>query len=205
MSGMMGRGPLRWVVHEWSTPVTDSLAAWAYNLPGCNPIGTRVTGPSPFPDQLERMTLMKKFVVLFGVLIMALSVQAQMSSMAGGVAKSITDMEQQWASASKMSNPDSVAPLLADNFVNMDSDGTMSTKMQTLDRMKSAKWQTNEISDVKVTVHGNTAIASGSWMGKGTAANGTPVDAHEHWVDTWMKMPGGKWQCIASASAPSKM
>ena len=148
---------------------------------------------------------MKKFVVLFGVLMMALFVQAQMSNMGGGVAKSITEMEQQWASASKMSNPDAVAPMLADNFINMDSDGTMSDKAQTLARMKGAKWQANEVSDVKVTVHGNTAIATGMWMGKGTAANGSAVDAHEHWVDTWMKMANGKWQCVASASAPSKM
>ena len=148
---------------------------------------------------------MKKMLVLFGVAVMALSLQAQMGDNMGGVSKSITDMEMQWAAAAKMSTPDKVSPLLADNFVNMDSDGSMSNKMQTLDRMKGAKWQTNEISDVKVTVHGNTAIATGSWMGKGTMANGTSVDAHEHWVDTWMKMPNGKWQCVASASAPSKM
>jgi hypothetical protein len=55
--------------------------------------------------------------------------------------------------------------------------------------IKGAKWDTNEISDVKVTSFGNTAIASGAWRGE----------------DTWMKMPSGKWQCIASASAPAKM
>jgi ketosteroid isomerase-like protein len=149
---------------------------------------------------------MKKILVLFAVVVMGLSVQAQMNNdMGGGVAKAITDMEQQWASSAKMSAPDAVAPMLADSFINMDSDGTMLNKTQTLDRMKAAKWETNQISDVKVTTHGNTAIATGMWQGKGTAANGTSVDAHEHWVDTWMKMPNGKWQCIASASAPSKM
>jgi ketosteroid isomerase-like protein len=70
--------------------------------------------------------------------------------------------------------------------------------------IKAGKWQTNDISDVKVTTFGNTAIATGAWQGKGTLADGTAVDSHEHWVDTWMKMPSGKWQCIASASAPAK-
>ena len=147
---------------------------------------------------------MRKLLVLLGVLGLALSLQAQMNKDTGGVAKAVESMEQQWASAAKMSNAEAVSPLLADNFVNMDSDGTMLTKAQTLERMKGGKWETNQISDVKVTVHGNTAIATGGWQGKGTMA-GKSVDAHEQWVDTWMKMPNGKWQCIASASAPMKM
>src|SRR5271157_3958032 len=119
---------------------------------------------------------MKRMLMCFILLLMALAVQAQMG---GGVEKAIASMEQQWTAAGKMSNPDGVAPLLADNFI-------------------------NEISDVKVTTFGNTAIATGAWRGKGTSSDGKPVDAHERWVDTWMKMPSGKWQCIASAAAPAK-
>jgi ketosteroid isomerase-like protein len=143
---------------------------------------------------------MKKMLMGFTVILMALAVQAQM----GGVEKAIAGMEQQWAAAGKMSNADAIAPLLADNFTNLNSDGTMMNKTQTLAMVKGAKWDSNEISDVKVTAFGNTAIATGAWQGKGMA-DGKAVDAHEHWVDTWMKMPGGKWQCIASASAPAKM
>jgi ketosteroid isomerase-like protein len=144
---------------------------------------------------------MKRMLMGFTVILMALAVQAQMG---GGVEKAIAGMEQQWAAAGKMSNADAIAPLLADNFTNLNSDGTMMNKTQTLAMVKGAKWDTNEISDVKVTAFGNTAIATGAWQGKGMA-DGKAVDAHEHWVDTWMKMPGGKWQCIASASAPAKM
>jgi ketosteroid isomerase-like protein len=57
----------------------------------------------------------------------------------------------------------------------------------------------------RATTFGNTAIAGGAWQGKGTDGNGKAIDAHERWVDTWMKMPDGKWQCIATASAPAKM
>jgi len=149
---------------------------------------------------------MKKMLVLFGVLILALPLAAQMGDnmKGGGVAQAITQMEQQWASNSKMGNMDAVAANLADSFVELDSDGSLYTKAQVVDRMKNSKWQMNEVSNIKVTVHGNTAIASGSWQGKGTAG-GKMVDAHESWLDTWMKMPNGKWQCIASASTPAKM
>jgi ketosteroid isomerase-like protein len=151
--------------------------------------------------------LMKRMFVLFGVLILALPLVAQMGDnmkAGGGVAQAVTQMEQQWASNSKAGNADAVAANLADNFIELDSDGSLYTKAQVVDRMKNSKWQMNEVSNIKVTVHGNTAIATGGWQGKGTVA-GKAVDSHENWLDTWMKMPSGKWQCIASASAPAKM
>ena len=149
---------------------------------------------------------MKKMLVLFAVLVLALPLVAQMGDnmKGGGVAQAITQMEQQWAANSKAGNMDAVAANLADSFMELDSDGSLYTKNQAVDRMKNSKWQVNEVSNIKVTVHGNTAIATGAWQGKGTAA-GKPVDSHENWIDTWMKMPNGKWQCIASASAPVKM
>jgi len=147
---------------------------------------------------------MKRMLVVCTLVLMAVASQAQMSK-SGGAESAIAGMEQQWAAASKANNADSIAPLLADNFINMDSDGTMHDKSETLDRTKKAKWETNQISDVKVTTFGNTAIATGAWQGKGTDSAGKSVDAHEMWVDTWVKMPGGKWQCVSSASAPAKM
>jgi ketosteroid isomerase-like protein len=51
---------------------------------------------------------------------------------------------------------------------------------------------------VKVTVYGNTAIATGAWAGKGIDGDGTKIDRVERWTDTWVKMPDGKWQCVAS-------
>ncbi len=149
---------------------------------------------------------MKRMLMCFTLVLMALAVQAQMSDkMGGSVEKAVANLEQQWVAGAKTGNPDSVAPLLADNFTNLNSDGTMQNKSQTLATIKGGKWEINEISDVKVTTFGNTAIATGGWQGKGTLGSGKPIDAHERWVDTWMKTPNGKWQCIASASAPAKM
>ena len=145
---------------------------------------------------------MKTMLIGCALVLIALSVQAQMGV---GAEKAIADMEQQWVAAAKMGNPDAVAPLLADNFTDLNSDGAMQDKSQTLAMIKGSKWQVNEISDVKVTSFGSTAIATGAWRGKGVGGDGKPVDAHERWVDTWMKMANGKWQCIASASAPMKM
>jgi ketosteroid isomerase-like protein len=57
---------------------------------------------------------------------------------------------------------------------------------------------------VKVNVFGGTAIATGVFKGKGTDADGKSFDVNERFTDTWVKMPDGKWQCVASQSSTTK-
>ncbi len=149
----------------------------------------------------------RTFVVCCAVALLSLMVAAQTKEkkMGGGTEQAVAALEQQWTDAAKASNPEPLAPLLADKFVSTDSQGKTIGKAETLAHTKAAKWQTNQISDVKVTVFGNTAIATGNWAGKGTDENGKPVDAHERWTDTWMKMSNGKWQCVASHASTIKM
>jgi ketosteroid isomerase-like protein len=102
------------------------------------------------------------------------------------------------------SNPDLLAPLLADKFVNTSTEGVVTPKAETLAIVKSSKYTTAEYIDVKVTVFGDTAIATGIFRGKGTDTSGKPFEANERWTDTWVKMPSGKWQCVASHASPLK-
>jgi ketosteroid isomerase-like protein len=150
---------------------------------------------------------MKKTQVCCVVVLLSLMVAAQAKdkAMGGGTEQAVAGLEQKWIDAAKASNPDMLAPLLADKFINTGSDGKVIDRAETLANVKGSKWQTNQISDVKVTVHGNTAIATGTWVGKGTDQKGNPVDTRERWTDTWMKMANGKWQCVASQSATIKM
>ena len=146
---------------------------------------------------------MKKPIMLCVVGMLALTIQAQeKGAMPGGIEKAIAGMEQQWVAGAKADNPDAVAPLLADALINTEADGKVYNKAETLARLKGAKWETNELSNVKVSVFGNTAIATGEWRGKGTGSDGKAVDARERWTDTWIKMPNGKWQCVATQSSP---
>jgi ketosteroid isomerase-like protein len=154
---------------------------------------------------------MKRDVAICGaVVFLTVSVAiAQQSAKPGAtasgtVAQALMDMENQWAMASKASNSDALAPLLAEDFVSLDSDGSLYAKADVVARTKKAKWATNEIGDLKVTVHGDAAIVTGTWTGKGTDGAGKSIDTKERWADTWVKMPNGKWQCVASASAPMK-
>src|SRR5208282_5709467 len=112
----------------------------------------------------------RTFVVCCAVALLSLMVAAQAKDkkMGSGTEQAVAGLEQQWTDAAKASNPEPLAPLLADKFVSTD-------------------------------------IATGNWVGKGSDENGKPVDAHERWTDTWMKMSNGKWQCVASHASTIKM
>ena len=147
---------------------------------------------------------MKRALICFALLLATLVVQAQSEKTNGGAEKAVANLEQQWVAAVKAGNFDFVATLLADKFTEMDSDGSMHNKAEYLGWVKRSTWDVNEISGVKVAAFGNTVVATGAWRGKGVTGNGASVDAHERYMDTWMKMPNERWQCIASASAPEK-
>ena len=127
------------------------------------------------------------------------------ASKSGGTEQAVAALEQQWLQSQKTNNPDLLTPLLADNFVDTSNDGKVTGKTEALATAKATKWNSAEYNDVKVSVFGNTAIATGGFKGKGTDASGKPLDVDERWTDTWVKMPNGKWQCVATQATPVKM
>jgi ketosteroid isomerase-like protein len=131
----------------------------------------------------------------------AMASKTDMHAGSAMVEQNLKDMEQRWVKASLASDGDALAPLLADDFVNISSDGNVLNKNQTMERTKKSKWEVSELSDIQVNTHGDSAVVTGVWHGKGTDSDGKSVDARERWADTWVKKDG-KWQCVASASAP---
>ena len=122
----------------------------------------------------------------------------------GGTEKAVTALEQQWLQSQKANNPDLVAPLLADKFIETGSDGKVTSKAESLANAKATKYDSVAYEDLKVTVFGDTAIATGLFTAKGTDPFGKPLDMRERFTDTWVKMPNGKWQCVASHGSPVK-
>jgi ketosteroid isomerase-like protein len=131
-------------------------------------------------------------------------VQAQQAT--GATEKSIAALEDQWLKSQKTNNADLVAPLLADKYVFTGDDGkVIMTKALNLADVKATKYTSAEYENVQVTVFCDTAIATGGSKFKGTDSSGKPIDAHERFTDTWVKMPNGKWQCVATQVSPIKM
>src|SRR3989441_2809215 len=148
-----------------------------------------------------KKTLIWCFLGLLSLVSAAWS-QAQTT---GGTEKAVAALEQQWLQSQKTNNPDLVAPLLADKFINTGSDGKVTGKAESLATAKATKYDSVSYDNVKVTAFGGTAIATGDFKAKGTDASGKPLDAHERFTDTWVKMPNGNWECVASHQSPEKV
>jgi ketosteroid isomerase-like protein len=150
---------------------------------------------------------MKKILMwcLLGSMALAGAAWAQTKTETGSTEKAITALEMQWLKGQKTNSPDLVLPLVADKAVFTDSDGKVTGKAEIADFYKKTKWDSADYSDLKVTVAGNAAAATGTFTGKGTGADGKPFDEHERFTDSWAKMPSGKWQCIASHTSRIKM
>jgi ketosteroid isomerase-like protein len=133
---------------------------------------------------------------LFASLLVTGAAWAQVAKSDEAAEKAVAALENQWLQSQKTNNPDLVAPLLADKFVSTGTDGKLLTKEQMLAAQKQRKYSSVDYEDMHVTVYGSTAIATGVYKGKGTGG-GKAFDEVERWTDTWVKMPNGKWQCVA--------
>jgi ketosteroid isomerase-like protein len=141
---------------------------------------------------------MKRSLIWYslGVVLLASVVWPQGSNIEAEQA--VTALEQKWLQGQKTNNPDLIAPLLADKIVDTESDGKVYNKTGLMAMTKAIKYTKAEVEDLKVTVFGDTAIAAGGFKGKGTDPSGKPFDVHFRWTDTWVKMPNGQWQCVAT-------
>ncbi|HMK22279.1 MAG TPA: nuclear transport factor 2 family protein [Terriglobales bacterium] len=121
-----------------------------------------------------------------------------------GAEPTVAALEHKWLEAIKASNPDLVAPLLADKFVQTAADGKVTGKADALAEVKGEKVASAENTDMKVSVFGNTAIATYGFKAKGIDVGGKSFDVNERWTDTWIKMPNGQWQCVAAHGSSVK-
>jgi len=144
---------------------------------------------------------MTKFLVFLVTAFSCLSASAQSREVKTTTVESeIAALEQSWAAAQKANDPATIASLLADNYIEVLPDGSLMSKSQVLDDAKKSKYETIEVSDLKIISFGDTAIVVGTFDAKHSDKDGKPLQDHERYVDTWRKMPSGKWQCIAEGN-----
>ena len=119
--------------------------------------------------------------------------------------QAVTAAEHQWLKSQLTNNVDLLAPLLADNVVETSAEGkTMVGKEAVLADAKSQKWTSADYKDLKVAVLEHTAVATGTFVGKGADSAGKALNEHVRFTDTWVKTAGGKWLCLASHDSPIK-
>ena len=113
-------------------------------------------------------------------------------------AAAIKALETKWTQSYKERSIDILSSLLAEDFVITVEDGNIYSKAGYISHSAdpATQVQVAELSDLKVRMHGDTAIVAGAYHEKGES-NGKRYEYHDRLTDVWMKS-GGKWQVVAS-------
>jgi ketosteroid isomerase-like protein len=125
----------------------------------------------------------------------ALVTAAQQKS---GPASTFLALEQKWNEAYKRGDIEVMNSLLTDDFIITVEDGATYSKTGYIAHLRDSAEHVAvaEISDVKVRLHGNTAIVTGAYHEEGTT-KGKPYQYNDRFTDIWVKGKG-KWQLMAS-------
>jgi ketosteroid isomerase-like protein len=123
-------------------------------------------------------------------------------SLAAGQSASVVDqikkLEQDWAQATIKSGAAAVDQYEADDIITTDPGGRVTDKAQDKTDLSSGdlKFQSMELSDIRVRVYGDTAVATGTNTLNGTY-KGQDISGKYRFTDTWVKR-SGKWQVVAT-------
>jgi len=140
------------------------------------------------------MLSLKLWAQVVTLLLLTCFVAAQEKSDAA----TIRSLELQWTDSYRQHKIDILSSLLADEFVITVEDGNVYSKAGYISHTADSKVhvQVAEMSDLKVRMHGDTAVVTGAYHEKGES-EGKPYEYHDRFTDVWMKT-AGKWHVVGS-------
>jgi len=110
----------------------------------------------------------------------------------------ILGLENAWNHAVESKDTKALDMLLANTFVAVEIDGSVSSKSEFLASIKAPEYQPTQAvnEQISVQVYGNAAVVVGVFRIKGVE-KGKPYVHRERFTDTWIRRDQG-WQCVAS-------
>ena len=116
----------------------------------------------------------------------------------GGDATTIRALESKWAESYKLQQFQVLSSLIADDYVITFEDGSMHSKVGLMSHLAqpSEHVRVCEFSDLKVRMHGDTAVVTGSYH-EARESDGRRYDYNDRLTDVWMRIQGN-WKLIAS-------
>jgi ketosteroid isomerase-like protein len=113
-------------------------------------------------------------------------------------AATIRAMETKWADSYRKRQVDVLSSLMSDDYVITMEDGSVYGKVGFISytAQPSERVDVVEFSDLKIRMHGDAAVVTGSYHEQGES-KGKPYDYRDRMTDLWMKMDG-KWKLVAS-------
>jgi ketosteroid isomerase-like protein len=148
---------------------------------------------------MNRVPVGAAIAVAFAVVaVTAASARGQ----AGGVEDQLKKMEQDRAVAVVKGDVKTLEGLTADDYVLINANGQVSDKATTMNDIKTGniKLSSNDVSDLKVRVYGDTAVVTGKSNAKGTI-RGRELKGPVMFTRVYVKK-NGKWQSVAFQQTP---
>lgn len=142
---------------------------------------------------------MKPRFVIAMLLVFALSLPASMLAQGSKAENQVRAVIGELQKANLKGGPE-VVPIfdkyLADDFVRVLPNGVVHTKAEILDGFRTGKIkvESSELSDMKIHVYGNTAVATAILHSRATVI-GAAVTSPSRWTRVFVKRRG-VWQCV---------
>lgn len=139
-----------------------------------------------------------RFHARYCLILSLVLVSAPLVAQENSDAATVRALETKWTESYKQRSIDILSSLLAENFVITVEDGSVYSKTGYISHSAdtSVHVELAELSDLKVRVHGDTAIVIGAYHERGESG-GKRYEYRDRLTDVWMKI-GGKWQVVAS-------
>ena len=143
---------------------------------------------------------MRKIFVAAGIFLLGVGVASAQQKSASNDGGLVLALENAWNRALELKDAKALDMILASTFVSIDTDGSVSSKSEFLESIKSPDYQPSQAvtEQSSVQVYGNAAVVVGILRVKGTE-KGKPYVRRERFADTWIKL-NGTWQCVATTS-----
>ena len=143
-------------------------------------------------------------ILIIGLLIVATAIlygaelNEGKSDRKGKSEKELLKLENEWADAIFRLDTKTIDRLEADEWTIIDPNGKLSTKAEDLNNLRSGKlkFQSFQNEELKVKVHGKTAIVTGLSTIQGTS-EGNDITGHYRFTDVLVKKDG-TWRAVAT-------
>jgi uncharacterized protein (TIGR02246 family) len=110
----------------------------------------------------------------------------------------VAALEQQWVQYERANTAGLAADLMDDACVFTSSTGKVYGKTEFIERDVATRYEHVDYADLKVRVHGTTAIVTAIFQARGTNPTGERLDVSERVTNTWAQNPGGEWRLVAN-------
>ena len=122
-------------------------------------------------------------------------------SQGGNAEQQIKKLTDQVYAAMWKADTNSLQKLLADDFTSIHGDGTLLTKAQEIEKMKSGaiKYEIIDLQDLKIRIYGDTAVVTTLTSFKGITS-GNPFSGNVRSTRVWRKQQHGNWRSVSYQS-----